>query len=63
MSIIADVADKFGGVAVAVLAIAWGASAPIGMIYWAIQGSLVGVVLSLIVPGYGVISTAFEFFT
>lgn len=37
--------------------IAWAFGGIIGMIYWAVQGSLLNVVLSFLVPLYGAIST------
>jgi len=49
--------DRLGGLGVGVLAAGWIISAPLGMIYWAAKGWLLGVVLSLILPGFGLLST------
>lgn len=40
-----------------VIAVAWGLSVPIGMIYWAVQENMLNVVLSVIIPAYGIVST------
>ena len=41
---------------VTVFGFAWTLGGFIGMIYWAVQGSLLDVVLSMIIPMYGAIS-------
>ncbi|MDQ0510624.1 hypothetical protein [Ancylobacter amanitiformis] len=51
--------DRLGGIGAALLVIGWCISAPLGMIYWGAKGWLLGVVLSLIVPAYGLVSTVF----
>lgn len=53
-----DLMDRLGGFGMALFVLAWAFSAPIGMLYWGAKGWLLGVVLSLIVPGFGVVSTA-----
>jgi len=42
------------------LAFVWIFSAPIGMIYWAIEEDLVNVVLSLMIPLYGPVTMLFD---
>lgn len=49
--------EKLGSFGIMALALAWIISAPLGMIYWGAKGWLLGVVLSLILPGFGVVST------
>ena len=39
------------------LLICWAVGAYAGIVYWAVQGSIWGVVLSAIVPGFGAAST------
>lgn len=52
-----DLMDRFGGYGAALLVLGYVASAPVGMIYWGAKSWLLGVVLSLILPWYGLIST------
>jgi len=48
--------DRLGGLGAAVLVIGWCLSAPLGMVYWGVKGWLLGVVLSVLVPWYGLLS-------
>ena len=49
--------DRLGSLGIALFVIGWCISSPLGMIYWAAKGWLLGVVLSLILPGFGLVST------
>jgi hypothetical protein len=49
--------EKLGSVGVFLLVVGWILSAPFGMIFWTGKGWLLGVVLSLIIPGFGIITT------
>lgn len=48
--------DRFGGYGMALLALGWMLSAPLGMVYWGAKGWLLGVVLSLLLPWFGLVS-------
>lgn len=50
--------DRLGGFGLMLLTLGWIVSAPLGMIYWAAKGNLLAVVLSLIFPGFGIVTTA-----
>ncbi|WP_454683506.1 hypothetical protein [Ancylobacter moscoviensis] len=52
-----DFMDRLGGIGACILVLGYIASAPLGMIYWGAKGWLLGVVLSLILPGFGLLST------
>ncbi|WP_428029536.1 hypothetical protein [Ancylobacter sp.] len=54
-----DLMERLGSFGMLVLVLGYIASAPLGMIYWGAKGWLLGVVLSLILPGYGLVSTMF----
>jgi hypothetical protein len=48
--------EKLGSAGMMVLVVGWIVSAPLGMVYWGAKGWLLGVVLSMIIPGFGVLS-------
>ncbi len=50
-------ADALGGAFLMLLIFAWGFGGLIGAIYWAVKDSLINVVLSIFIPGYGILST------
>lgn len=52
--------DRLGGLGMVLLVLGWMLSAPLGMIYWGAKGWLLGVVLSLILPWFGLVSVVFE---
>lgn len=53
-----DFMDRLNSLGIALFVIGWCISSPLGMIYWGAKGWLLGVVLSLILPGFGLLSTA-----
>ena len=50
-------AEAVGLVMVGLLLLAWAVGAYAGIVYWSVQGSLGGVILSVLVPGFGAAST------
>lgn len=52
-----DLMDRLSSFGIALFIIGYIVSAPFGMIYWAAKGWLLGVVLSLVLPGFGLLST------
>ena len=48
--------DRLGGYGMVLLVLGYAFSAPLGMIYWGAKGWLLGVVLSLILPWFGLVS-------
>lgn len=52
-----DLMDRLSSLGIVLFVIGYIISAPLGMIYWGAKGWLLGVVLSLILPGFGLLST------
>ncbi len=46
----------------ALLAIGTIASTLVGLVYWSVQGWIMGVVLSALIPGFGLVSTVLDAF-
>jgi len=54
---IGSLAEAAGLVLVCLLLLCWTVGAYAGVVYWSVQGSLWGVILSVIIPGFGATST------
>lgn len=57
-----DLMDAAAGIVVFILGMLWAFGGLIGSIYWAMNDYLLGVVLSLFIPGYGAVSVLLDVF-